>query len=143
MMGKIGGLLSLALITSSALGFQILVTDEWLWTAAKSHALGLVVFTASDLFLAATVFWKSKFAVLGLVLALVELAAMTADMYIGAPAGVPQAAFRMYLQSDSAFSVLLWIQPVIIGIAIVALRFRSTTIMHRKLGISTPLKVSV
>ena len=141
--GKISGLLSLTLIASSALGFQILATDAWLWTAAASHALGLAVFTIFDLFLAATVLWKSKFAILGLVLGLVELVAMNVDMYIGAPAGVPQDAFRNYLQSNSAFSVLLWIQPVIIGIAIVAFRFRSTTTLHKKSGTSTPVKVSV
>jgi hypothetical protein len=140
--GKISGLLSLTLIASSALGLQILATDTWLWTAATSHALGLAVFTVFDLFLAATVLWKSKLAILGLVLASVELAAMTADMFVGAPMGVPQAVFRNYLQSNSAFSVLLWIQPVIIGIAIVAFRFRSTTILDKKSGISTHVNVS-
>jgi hypothetical protein len=141
--GKINGLLSLTLIVSSVLGFQILATDNWLWAAAKSHALGLAIFAGFDLILATTVSWKPKFAILGFVLALTELAAMTADMYVGAPAGVSQDAFRIYLQADSAFSVLLWTQPVVIGIAIITIRFRSTTLLNKGSVISRRMKVPI
>jgi len=142
MIGKISRLLSVTLITSGVLGFQILATDVWLRTTAPSHALGLAVFAIFDLIFAAIVLWKPKFALVGFFLAFVELAAMTADMYVGAPAGVAQDAFRIYLQSDSAFSLLLWLQPVVIGIAIIVFRFRSMTTLDKKLGMSTPVKVS-
>jgi len=141
--GKISALLSLTLVASSALGFQILATDSWLWTAAKSHVVGLAVFTGFDLVLAAAIMWKPKFAILGFVLALVELAAMTGDMYMGAPAGVSQDLFRIYLQSDSAFSVLLWTQPVVIGIAIIVIRFRFTAALRKESVVSRQMKLPV
>jgi hypothetical protein len=114
-------------MVSSLLGFEILATDEYLWEAAASHAYGLAVFTGLSITFVALMLKRPKFAVFAiLLLALLELAAMTADMYVGAPSGVPQADFRIYLLSDSAFSALLWAQPVIIGIAIVALRLRQS-----------------
>ncbi len=113
------GVLSSALMASGLVGVQILTTDEWLWNAGPTHAYGLMIFAFFALVLAGAVWRLPKYALVGaLLLAVIQFAAMTADLFIGAPAGVQQSEFRIYLLGNTAFVILLEIQPIVLGIAI-------------------------
>ena len=115
-------LLSTAIYTSSILGVQILLMDKWLWNAAPTHALGLVVFVAIDGALLAAMWLETFLATVGAaVTATVQLAAMLGDLAVGHPADVSGMAFRSYLLADTAFISLLVTQAVILGLALAAL----------------------
>lgn len=111
-------LLSLALVASGLLGSQILLNDKWLWSAAPSHAYGLIGFVAIDLLLVVAVLRKGGIAVLGAaVVSAAQFGAMFADMIGGQPTGVPSVAFRAYLTSDTTYLALLIIQVAIVTVA--------------------------
>ena len=114
--------LSLALLGSGLLGLQVLVNDRWLWSAAPSHAYGLVGFVALDLFLTVAVWIRRNAALLGATLVSgIQLGAMATDLLIGQPTGVPSAAFRSYLLSDAPYVGLLIAQAVIMLVAMGAI----------------------
>src|ERR1700745_50433 len=118
-MKLIRDILSLSLFASGLLGVQIVVNDRWLWSAAPSHAYGLIGFVAIDLLLALTLLRMGSVAILGAVVAsTTQFGAMLADLVAGKPEGVPSAAFRAYLTGDISYVVLLIIQVAILSLAI-------------------------
>jgi hypothetical protein len=131
--------LSLALVASSIIGVQILLNDRWLWSAAPSHAYGLIGFVAIDIVLVVAVLKKVSIGLVGAVIvAATQFGAMVADLAAGQPVGVPSVAFRAYLASDTSYTVLLAIQIAILTVAIGTLTeplwhrlVRSTDLMHR------------
>ena len=121
--------LSLALVASGLVGTQILLSDKWLWSAAPSHAFGLVGFVLIDLVLVAATLRRIGIAALGAtLLASVQFGAMLSDLVAGQPEGVPSVAFRNYLLSDAAYLGLLFIQVAIVIVAVDAL---ATSLFHR------------
>lgn len=107
-------ILSLALISSALLGVEILANDRWLWSAAPSHAYGLIAFVAIDLALVLALFVRVSFATVGAgLIATAQLGAMLADSFVGQPEGVASNAFTIYLLSDAAYVGLLAIQLAI------------------------------
>lgn len=115
--------LSLALVASSVLGVQILLFDRWLWSAAPSHAYGLVGFVALDALLTLAV-WKGRTNLVSLstmIVSSIQSGAMLADLILGQPNGIPSIVFRNYLLSDASYVGLLLIQLVILVVAIYVL----------------------
>jgi hypothetical protein len=111
--------LSGALLVSGAVGARILTTDGWLWAAAPTHAYGLITFVVMDLVLTVALWRGTRYAQAGAVtLALVQFLAMAGDLSGYSPSGVPSDVFRSYLLSNSAFVVLLAIQPAIAGLGL-------------------------
>src|SRR5690349_3355692 len=97
-------ILSAALATSALVGIEILSTDYWLWSAAPTHAYGLIAFVAIDTALIFGMWRAVRTAVFGaLLIATVQLVSMLGDMVTGQPAGTPAAAFRTYLLADTAY----------------------------------------
>ena len=112
-------ILSATLAASALVGVQILSTDLWLWSAAPTHAYGLMAFVALDVALIFGTWRATRFAVLGALLtATVQLAAMLGDIIAGEPAGLPVSIFRNYLLADTAYLGLLITQGFIMAIAI-------------------------
>jgi hypothetical protein len=116
----INAVLASTLLAAVAVGTEMLVSDTWLWSAAPTHAMGLLGLTVLGLFFAFGVlklptqyarYARLTFAGAAL-LAAVQLLLMVGDTIVGAPGGVPQDAFRAYLLSDPAFVTLLGIQPI-------------------------------
>jgi hypothetical protein len=121
--------LSLTLLVSGIVGSQILLTDGWLWSAAPSHAYGLLGFIMVDLFLATAVLVRTSLAAAGAALiAVTQFGAMIADVVSGQPQGVASVAFRSYLLGDTSYLGLLFIQ---IGILIVAIGALTAPLIHR------------
>jgi hypothetical protein len=121
--------LSLALVASGLLGAEILASDRWLWSAAPSHAYGLIVFVAIDLTLALTLFIRINLATIGAVLiAAAQLGAMLADTTVGQPQGVASSAFSMYLLSDVSYVALVVMQ---VGILLVAIVPSAISLFHK------------
>jgi len=111
--------LSAALGTSALIGIQILATDYWLWSAAPTHAYGLMAFVALDLALIFGVWRVTRLAIFGALLtATFQLVAMLGDIIGGQPAGLPAAVFRNYLLADTAYLGLLVTQGLILAIAV-------------------------
>ena len=111
--------LSAALATSAMVGIQILLTDYWLWSAAPTHAYGLIMFVALDAALILGTLRATRLAVFGAMLtATIQLVAMVGDIIAGQPAGLPVTVFRNYLLTDSAYLGLLMTQGLIMAIAI-------------------------
>ena len=111
-------LLSTAIYTSSILGVQILLMDKWLWNAAPTHALGLVIFVAVDAVLLAAMLEMPRLATFGAVVAsAAQLSAMLGDIMLGQPSDVSAVAFRNYLLADTAFISLLVTQGMILALA--------------------------
>ena len=112
-------ILSATLAASALVGVQILSTDLWLWSAAPTHAYGLMAFVALDVALIFGTWRATRFAVFGALLtATVQLAAMLGDIIAGEPAGLPVSVFRNYLLADTAYLGLLITQGFIMAIAI-------------------------
>ncbi len=115
-------ILSLVLGLSALVGFQILVSDKWLWSAAPSHAYGLIGFVLIDIVLAAVVLTRKALASVGASLvSIIQAGAMIADSTSGHPIGVPATAFQAYLQSDLSYVSLLGIQIAILAVSITIL----------------------
>lgn len=111
-------ILSLALTASALLGAEILANDRWLWSAAPSHAYGLIAFVAIDLALVLALFVRVSLATIGAgLIATAQLGAMLADSFAGQPIGVTASAFTMYLLSDVAYVGLLTVQLAIMTLA--------------------------
>jgi hypothetical protein len=111
--------LSAALGASALVGIQILATDYWLWTAAPTHAYGLLAFVGLDLAVMFAVWRLTRVAVFGALLtATFQLVAMLGDIIGGQPAGLPAAVFRNYLLADTAYIGLLVTQGLIMAIAV-------------------------
>src|SRR5204863_6337224 len=111
--------LSAALGTSALVGIQILATDYWLWSAAPTHAYGLMAFVALDLALILGVWRVMRLAMIGpLLTATFQFVAMLGDIIGGEPVGLPAAVFRNYLLADTAYVSLLVTQGLIMAIAI-------------------------
>ena len=111
-------LISVGLYTSSLLGIQILLMDKWLWNAAPTHALGLIIFVLADTALLAGMWKETGLATIGAALAsIVQLAAMLSDVALGQPSAVSASTFRIYLLGDTAFISLLATQVVILVLA--------------------------
>lgn len=112
-------MLSAALGASALVGIQILSTDYWLWSAAPTHAYGLMAFVVLDFALILGVWEITRLAILGTLLtATAQLLAMVGDIIAGEPAGLPATVFRSYLLADSAYVGLLITQGLIMTIAI-------------------------
>jgi len=112
-------ILSTALAASALVGTQILSTDYWLWSAAPTHAYGLVAFVVLDAGLILEVWRGAQLTVFGALLtATIQLVAMLGDIISGQPTGTPAAAFRNYLLADTAYLGLLIIQGLILAITI-------------------------
>ena len=95
-------------------------TDIWLWSAAPTHAYGLMAFVALDVALIFGTWIVTRFAVFGAFLtATVQFAAMFGDIIAGEPAGLPVSVFRNYLLADTAYLGLLITQGCIMAIAVV------------------------
>src|SRR5437016_11141833 len=111
--------LSAALGTSALVGIQILATDYWLWSAAPTHAYGLMAFVALDLSLKLGVWSVTRLAMIGpLLTATFQFVAILGDLIGGEPVGLPAAVFRNYLLADTAYVSLLVTQGLIMAIAI-------------------------
>jgi hypothetical protein len=112
-------ILSAALAVSALVGIEILSTDYWLWSAAPTHAYGLIVFVALDAVLILGTWIAVRPAVFGALLtATIQLTAMLGDVIQGQPAGTPAAAFRSYLLADTAYLGLFVAQVLIMAIAV-------------------------
>jgi len=112
-------ILSATLGASALVGMQILSTDYWLWSAAPTHAYGLMAFVALDFVLVLGIWRLTQFAIVGALLtATTQLVAMVGDIIAGEPAGLPATVFRNYLLADSAYLGLLVTQGLIMAIAI-------------------------
>jgi len=112
-------ILSAALAASALVGIEILSTDYWLWSAAPTHAYGLIVFVALDAMLILGTWRALRPAVFGALLtATIQLSIMLGDIVQGQPAGTPAAAFRSYLLADTAYLGLLVAQSLIMAIAV-------------------------
>lgn len=111
--------LSCAVAASASVGVQILSTDYWLWSAAPTHAYGLMVFVALDFVLILGMWRATRLAIFGAPLtATIQLTAMLGDIIGGQPFGTPAAAFRSYLLADTAYLGLLITQGLIMAIAV-------------------------
>jgi hypothetical protein len=117
-------ILSVVLLFSAAVGSYILATDSYLWSAAPTHAYGLVAFTVIDLATIAGLWKVPRIAtIVAILLGLIQLGAMSGDIFFGTltfSSNVTTAdAFSKYLLGDMAFVTLLGIQAVLIitGIA--------------------------
>ena len=111
--------LTAALAASALVSVEILSTDNWLWSAAPTHAYGLVAFVALDLGLMLGIWRFTRVAVFGALLtATTQLVAMVGDIIAGEPAGLPTTIFRNYLLADSAYVGLLVTEGFIMAIAI-------------------------
>jgi hypothetical protein len=111
--------LSTALAASALVGTQILSTDYWLWSAAPTHAYGLVAFVVLDVGLILGMWRGARLTVFGALLtATIQLVAMLGDIISGQPTGTPAAAFRNYLLADTGYLGLLIIQGLILAITI-------------------------
>jgi hypothetical protein len=114
--------LSVGLLASGLLGVEILTNDRWLWSAAPSHAYGLIAFVAIDLVVALTLFIRISVATVGAgLIATAQLGAMLVDTTIGQPQGVAMNAFAAYLLSDPSYIGLLVMQAGILLIVMVTL----------------------
>jgi hypothetical protein len=112
-------ILSAALAASALVGIEILSTDYWLWSAAPTHAYGLIIFAALDAVLILGTWRAVRQALFGALLtATVQLASMLGDIVTGQPSGTPAAAFRSYLLADAAYVGLLFTQGLIMAIAV-------------------------
>jgi hypothetical protein len=112
-------ILSAALAASALVGIEILSTDYWLWSAAPTHAYGLIVFVALDAVLILGTWRVVRPAVFGALLtATIQVSAMLGDIIQGQPAGTPAAAFRSYLLADTAYLGLFVAQGLIMAIAV-------------------------
>lgn len=117
-MKSVRAVLSGTLLVSAATGAGIVLTDQYLWSTAPSHAYGLTAFIAIDIALAALLWMKTRLgSVLSIGLATVQALAMLSDVLTYSTPGVTQEAFRSYLLSNPLFVILLVIQPVILGLA--------------------------
>ena len=117
-MTNIRAALSGTLLVSAATGAGIVLTDQYLWSTAPSHAYGLIAFIAIDIALAALLWMKTRLgSVLSIGLATIQALAMLSDVLTYSTPGVTQEAFRSYLLSNPLFVILLVIQPVILGLA--------------------------
>src|SRR5256886_16848227 len=95
--------LSAALGASALVGVRILATDYWLWSAAPTHAYGLMAFVALDFVLIVAVWRGTRLSILGgLLTATVQLVAILGDIVAGGPAGLPAAVFWSYFFADAA-----------------------------------------
>lgn len=124
-MKPINMILSVVLLVSAAVGGYILATDSYLWSAAPTHAYGLMAFTVIDLALTVGLWRMSRNAIIVTVLfGLVQLGAMSGDVFFGvltfSSNGATAAAFSKYLLGDAAFVTLLGVQVVLIVIGIAA-----------------------
>jgi hypothetical protein len=125
--------LILSLVVSALVGTQILVRDKWLWSAAPSHAYGLIGFVVIDLTLAVVALWRISPAALGAALiSVTQFGAMLADGVVGQPMGVPSIAFKNYLLKDMSYIDLLLVQIFILVIAAGAL---TVPVIHRHVRI--------
>ena len=112
-------ILSAALAASALVGIEILSTDYWLWSAAPTHAYGLIVFVALDALLILGIWRAVRSAVFGALLtATIQLSVMLGDIVQGQPAGTPAAAFRSYLLADTSYLGLFVAQGLIMAIAV-------------------------
>ncbi len=92
--------------------------DKWLWNAAPSHALGLVLFVTIDALVLIGMWKKPGLASLGaLLVSFVQLGAMLGDIVNGQPTGISTDTFRNYLLTDTAFTSLLALQGIILALA--------------------------
>lgn len=111
--------LSLGLVTSALLGILILTTDQWLRTAAPSHAYGLIGFVIVDILLTIAVLENLRLGTSAAAIAsLVQVTLMMGDLFLGQPEGIPSSSFRSYLINDPSYTGLLLIKMVIIAVAI-------------------------
>lgn len=112
-------ILSATLAASALVGVQILSTDLWLWSAAPTHAYGLMTFVALDIALIFATWRTTRFAVFGALLtATVQLTAMLGDIVAGEPAGLQVSVFRNYLLADKSYLGLLITQGFIMAIVV-------------------------
>ena len=131
--------LSAAMLLSGTVGILILLTDQYLWSAALSHAYGLVAFVAVDTIVALALWRKIWFgSLLSIGLAIVQGTAMLADVLTYSTPDVSQQAFRSYLLGNPAFVALLVIQPAILVLAVGATHVRTDYSIVRR-WISTNL----
>ena len=125
--------LSITLIVSALAGLLIVVSDQYLWYAAPSHAYGLVAFVAMDLGLAAII-WRKPWlaALLSTGLATVQVIAMIGDVLTYSTPDVTQEAFRSYLLNNREFVALLLIQPIILALSLSISNIRIEYLMVRQ-----------
>ena len=138
-MANVREVLSAAMLLSGTVGILILLTDQYLWSAALSHAYGLVAFVAVDTIVALALWRKIWFgSLLSIGLAIVQGTAMLADVLTYSTPDVSQQAFRSYLLGNPAFVALLVMQPVILVLAVGATNVRTDYSIVRR-WISTNL----
>ena len=126
-------ILSGSLLVSAVIGTSIVFTDTYLWSAAPTHALGLIGFIALDIALAIAYSNRISLAsLLSIALSAVQAIAMLADVLTYSTPDVPQKAFRAYLVNNPVFMGLLVVQLVILAIAIGATNLRYEYKLLRK-----------
>ncbi|MDA4132922.1 MAG: hypothetical protein OK454_07335 [Thaumarchaeota archaeon] len=115
------------LVLSAIIGATILRTDGYLWAAAPSHAYGLIAFAAVDLGLAMVVWRATKKVLLAsALLGAVQFTAMAGDVFVGQPAGLTASLWEQYLLGDTYFVVLLFVQLVVVAVALLGLVYRQS-----------------
>ncbi len=116
---------SAVLLISALVGSIMLLTDHFLWSAAPSHAYGLIVFVVLDAGLAGAVWRMPRLALMGAaLLGLVQFAAMAGDVFVGGPSSMSTALWQQYILGDVYFVALLGIQLVVVVSALVAFSFQ-------------------
>jgi hypothetical protein len=124
-MTTIRTILSVSLLFSAVIGTSIVLTDAYLWSAAPTHALGLIGFITLDIALAIALSNRISLAsLLSIGLSAVQAIAMLGDILAYSTPDVPQKAFRAYLLNSPAFMALLVVQLVILALAIGATNLR-------------------
>jgi hypothetical protein len=125
-------ILTALLVASALVGIEILRSDEWLWYVAPTHAYGLIVFVVLDSALAIALWRTIRLAAIGSGLfGAVQFVAMAGDIIVGQPAGVPSGLWRSYLLSDTAFTLLLGIQLIIVTSASIVTRMNAKMAQRR------------
>src|SRR5260370_30925906 len=111
-------ILSGSLLVSAVIGTSIVFTDTYLWSAAPTHALGLIGFIALDIALAIAFSNRISLAsLLSIALSAVQASAMLAYVLTYSTPDVPQKAFRVYLLNNPMFIGVLIVQLVLPPIA--------------------------
>jgi hypothetical protein len=139
---KQGAALLALLAISAGLGGAILAVDRVLWNYGRSHAYGLVAFVVVDVLLIGLLFARPRSMLLGTaVWAVVQFIILLGNVVVGAQLGVEaftQEEFTQYLLglsqarlmtessfyvlSPYAYDILLILQPLTAGLAVLGFR---------------------
>jgi cytochrome b6-f complex iron-sulfur subunit len=117
---RLQALVGLLLFLSAGVGVFLLATDRSLWLLAVSHAVGLIMIVAIDLFFGflSLVAWKRAY-IPSIAAAALALVLQLGDIFTAPQYGLTVAYFADYLFGLWAFDLLLALQVAIMLVAVV------------------------